>query len=783
MSSPSYHRNYAANSGDAVEVDSMTTREESQATTNGLQPILRGQDPPTSVSLTAETLAVSATTASSTYTSLTTPTIPAGQVVDAKSAMQSYILVPADFESVVDINHENPRASGSVEHNFEPTAANRQSGHDSAILVNNAWNPDPIAATPPPPPRVEPIGYASQPHLSEFSVPHPSYSVGTRGSSGGGSTRYSAETPFVTTSVPSPRTLPPVYLRNNQSTDAATNSDSGNLSGKTNNAPWARLALIFFAAVVVVAVIAVAVLFGVCGTSGCRSESTGDPISKDFESTSNNVVSVAKPTVRPTVAPTLRPTLPPTASPTVSPTDSRKIDLVEYINSITLSGRTIAQPDPTQTLNGMPPEEVALYWIIQRDPMLLTPDSAANQFRIRQRYALKTFWVQLSTDPFFGRNDDECLWNFVTCSIIDLGGEIGEQNVVTRLEVRDAVQGGFLPADLGLLSSLSVVDFTNIGQVGTLPETIGLWTDVSYVSFHTNNFTGSLPTSIGSWTNIQQFFFSNNSLTGSLPLVMSSWRAVEDFWAWGNALSGTIPSFVGEWTKLRDFTVSSNAFSGSIPESIGQLTSLEQMYLDNNQLRGTVPSSVGGWTQLVTLSLAGNSLSGSLPTSIGQWTGLQHLFLDTNQLSGMLPPSVGNWTDLITFSVSDNEFAGSLPESIGRWINLQGFGASNNEFSGTLPSSIGSWADLAMFNVTGNSFSGTLPDVIGQWTAINTFRVDSNIFRGTIPPVIGNWTLLNRADFDGNDFTGTLPSQACASATVFADCLAEVVCECCTLCF
>jgi hypothetical protein len=372
-----------------------------------------------------------------------------------------------------------------------------------------------------------------------------------------------------------------VYLRNNQSTDAATNSDSGNSSGTTNNAPWARLALIF-AAVVVVALIAVAVLFGVCGTSGCRSESTGDPISKDVESTNNNVVSVAKPTVRPTVAPTLRPTLPPTASPTVSPTDSRKIDLVEFINSITLSGWTIAQPDPTQTLNGMPPEELALYWIIQRDPMQLTPDSAANQFRIRQRYALKTFWVQLSTDPFFGQNDDECLWNFVTCSIMDLGGEIGEQNVVTQLEVRDVVQGGFLPADLGLLSSLSIVDLPSIGQVGTLPETIGLWTDVFYISFHNNSFTGSLPTSIGSWTNMRWFYCSNNSLTGSLPLVMSSWTQLEALSLTGNSLSGSLPTSIGQWTRL------------------------QHLFLDTNQLSGMLPPSVGSWTYLITFSVSDN---------------------------------------------------------------------------------------------------------------------------------------------------------------------------------
>jgi hypothetical protein len=380
-------------------------------------------------------------------------------------------------------------------------------------------------------------------------------------------------------------------------------SDSSNENAESK-VPWVRYASIF-AAVVIVAVIAMAVVFGVCGTSGCRSKSNGT-IAMNIAS-SSNTGAVVSPTNQPTAAPTLRPTLPPTTTPTASPTDSRKADLVEYINNITLSGRIIAQPDPMQDLNELAPEELALYWIIQRDPLQLTPDSAASQFRIRQRYALKTFWVQLSADPFFGRTGDECTWNFVTCSSMDLGGEIGVQDVVTGLEVRDAVRGGYLTADLGLLSSLSTVDFTNIGLVSTLPESIGRWTDATYVAVQINNLTGTLPSSIGSWNIIREFSLNDNSFTGTLPLSMSRWSAIEEVWLWGNALRGTIPSFVGEWKNLRFFNIFDNAFSGSLPESIGQLTSLEVMYLDNNRLSGTVPSSVGVWTQLVNLSLAENS--------------------------------------------------------------------------------------------------------------------------------------------------------------------------------
>jgi hypothetical protein len=538
MSHTSYQHgnNYAANNSNGAIVDSTSDKLRAESN-NGLSPELRGHDPPTSVSSMAETFAVSVTTtATSTNTPSTAPTLSSSQVVDAKSTVQSHIMVvaadfaSADFESA-DAIHENGGVSGYAERNVQPTLDYRNIGHDPSKLVTDAWNPAANAVAPPP--RAQPIFYASQPRLLELNAPHPTYSAAVRGSGGGttsyaaagtvtgvspppavlpvqlsgssgGSTRYATGTSFVASASPPPSSQP----QNDQSMAASTTSGSSTGNDKTNTV-WVRYAIIFAAVVIVAAVIVgvvfVAVLFGVCGTSGCR-QSSNNNVAPPVPAV-NTASPIANPTMRPTTAPTLRPTLTPTTTPTFSPTDSRKRDLVDYINSITLSGRTIAQPDQKQSLNDLPPEELALYWIIQLDPLRLAPDSAANQFRIRQRYALQTFWVQLNTNPFLVQTDDECTWNFVTCTSLDLGGEIGQQNVVTRLEVRDAVRGGYLTADLGLLSSLTVADFTNIGLVGTLPESIGLWTGVTYVSVLNNKLTGSWPTSLGSWTNIQRFFF------------------------------------------------------------------------------------------------------------------------------------------------------------------------------------------------------------------------------------------------------------------------------------
>jgi hypothetical protein len=418
----------------------------------------RGLDPPTNATLALDNMdAVTVNTTIESYTSSssssTAPTLPTGQVIDAKNTVQSHIVVVTgtpDLES-------NLRVSGSEyttgEHNFEPHAAYHHSGNDPSILVTDAWNPTANAAVAPPPPRAEPIFYQEPlPHLSDLTTPHPSHSVGTSGSGG---TRYSTGTPFVAHGPPPP-TSPPVHPHNDQSADAtamASGSHNSNENDKTK-APCVLYANIAVA-VVIVAVIVVSVVLGVCGTSGCGKSSGDETIStKNVASSNNNpalpapTASALVPTVPPMAAPTARPTMPPTALPTASPTNSRETDLVDYINSITLSGRTNAAPDPNLDLADTPPEELALQWIIQLDPLQLSPDSTANQFRIRQRYALKTLWVQRAENPFDGNDMDECTWYGITCTLIGLGSDIGAQNAVTKLDLRNAARPSFLPHDL-----------------------------------------------------------------------------------------------------------------------------------------------------------------------------------------------------------------------------------------------------------------------------------------------------------------------------------------------
>ena len=83
----------------------------------------------------------------------------------------------------------------------------------------------------------------------------------------------------------------------------------------------------------------------------------------------------------------------PTASaPSSITTSNRTRTIVVEVNNITLSGKKIAYPPSTDFATGASvPEELALQWLIERDPLkLLANEIGSDKFRLRQRYALLT---------------------------------------------------------------------------------------------------------------------------------------------------------------------------------------------------------------------------------------------------------------------------------------------------------------------------------------------------------------------------------------------------------
>ena len=155
----------------------------------------------------------------------------------------------------------------------------------------------------------------------------------------------------------------------------------------------------------------------------------------------------------PTVTPT---TLAPTSAPTLDP---RPAKILGYISNITFSAETIRYPVPPN--ESATPEEKAVEWLIRHDPLQLTSETEAEQFRLKQRYALATFAFAMSWETWdsaggwfterhesswYGINGDDDFEDYVTSIAM-------AYNNLTSI-------GGFsggIPADIALLSNITKI--------------------------------------------------------------------------------------------------------------------------------------------------------------------------------------------------------------------------------------------------------------------------------------------------------------------------------------
>jgi hypothetical protein len=219
------------------------------------------------------------------------------------------------------------------------------------------------------------------------------------------------------------------------------------------------------------------------------------------------------PTKRPTKHPANPPTKHPTRRPTKAPTKAPNMDcrnggiaIVQYINSITLSNRTLSLVGTTRL-------EKALLDLVQsnRQPGVgLSACLADHQDRFRQRFAYLALVHSTvpQVQPSWFANANECLWTGITCN---------GNNRVAKVELFDK------------------------GLQGTIPADVGLWTSLTHFNVAFNKLTGSLPSSIGKWADLTTLYVSENKLMGTIPKEVSNWKSIQEALFYGNMFNGTMP--------------------------------------------------------------------------------------------------------------------------------------------------------------------------------------------------------------------------------------------------
>ena len=348
--------------------------------------------------------------------------------------------------------------------------------------------------------------------------------------------------------------------------------------------------------------------------------------------------------------------------------DPRAIDMINYINNVTLSNRTIGYPPPVILDSysdnvAAPAEELALQWLIDVDPMQLWANRTEHQFQIQQRYALRTLYAATTTNrwqwtntsgwtlqpPQSSMDSDECQWFGVNCTVVS--ERSGNKNVVTSLTLSNNGLYGSIPSDLGLLSNLTRVDLSLNLLCGSLPVTIGLWQSIQHLDLHSDMETkrlcvlnGTIPSAIGNWNGPITIDWSGHALSGTLPTSMSNWNMnhILKFKMNLNRIEGTIPSFVVTWLNLTEFEMQYNDMTGTIPESIGHLRQLQVFTFPGNALNGTLPSSIQNLTNMESFSVSENRLTGTIPDGISySWTNLRYAgFYDNDFVDGTVPEGI-----------------------------------------------------------------------------------------------------------------------------------------------
>lgn len=170
----------------------------------------------------------------------------------------------------------------------------------------------------------------------------------------------------------------------------------------------------------------------------------------------------------------------------------------------------------------------------------------------------------ITTDPMQAliswRDSDStpCNWDGITCD--------RTHHRVTSISLSNKGLTGYIPSELGALSSLTSLSLSFNNFSKTIPPHLFNATSLSFLELSHNSLSGPLPHQLTSLKNLIHLDLSSNQLNGSLPDALSNLTH----------LSGTL-------------NLSCNSFSGEIPTSFGQFPVILSLDLRHNNLSGKIP--------------------------------------------------------------------------------------------------------------------------------------------------------------------------------------------------
>ena len=240
----------------------------------------------------------------------------------------------------------------------------------------------------------------------------------------------------------------------------------------------------------------------------------------------------------------------------------------------------------------------------------------------------------------------------------------GSTKRVVHLVLNQKGLSGRIPAELGMLSELTLLQLTDNELQGTIPPELGGLGKLELLVLAGNDIGGEIPADLADLANLSHMSLTGNDLSGNIPPELSSLTNLRSLYFDDNRLSGEIPGTLGRLPNLRFMHINDNQLSGAIPLELGDMSTLEVLSLDGNRLTGAIPSELGNILTLEVLSLDGNLLEGAIPVALGRLANLEVLSLAQNSLTGEIPAELGAIPNLTTLSLHSNEFSGCIPKEL-----------------------------------------------------------------------------------------------------------------------
>ncbi len=343
---------------------------------------------------------------------------------------------------------------------------------------------------------------------------------------------------------------------------------------------------------------------------------------------------------------------------------------------------------------------------------------------------------------------------------------------------------GTLPAELGMLSHLTLLQITGNEVTGAIPRDLGRLRELQLLVLADNDLSGEIPPEFDGLASLSHLNLSNNSLTGTLPRELSSLTDLTSLYVDDNQLEGELPEGFGNLRKLKFLYLNDNELSGELPADLGRISTLKVLSLDGNRLTGPIPPELGSLLSLEVLSLEGNLLRGAIPAELGRLSRLQVLSLAANRLTGEIPAQLGAIHGLRRLSLHSNGFTGCIPKELadvpvndlnslglkycGEGKCAGGTAVAHPNANYGLVSDCTSLLEAVDKLAGSATLNWSTELAIENWDGVTISRsprriselnLSGRVLDGEVSHELANITELRVLDLSNNRLTGTIPSE------------------------